>query len=341
MREGVLLSDWTTLGVGGPAHYFDEVEDPAPSLEWARARNLPVLILGQGSNLLVADAGFDGLVLRLTSSEVRVEKAGSAVHVTAAAGVVWDELVARTVEEDWAGIECLSGIPGLAGAAPIQNIGAHGQEVAGRLVRVAAMDRATGVTHQFASSACDFDYRTSRFKQAEAGRWVVTEIELALSPGGGPTLTYESLRARLASDASLAQVRAAVLELRASKSMVIDEKDANRRSAGSFFVNPVVSSETADRVAAALGGDAPRFRQPDGRVKLAAAWLIERSGLSKGWGEGPVGLSTHHTLAIVNRGGATAADVLAFARRVRDHVRQVTGVELVPEPVLVGFGGVL
>ena len=340
MREGVPLSDWTTLGVGGPARYFDEVTDPAPSLAWARERELPVLVLGQGSNLLVADSGFDGLVLRLVSNEVRVEPAGPRVGVTVAAGVAWDDLVARAAGEGWAGIECLSGIPGLAGAAPIQNIGAYGQEIADTIVRVAAVDRTTGELCQLDPPACDFAYRDSRFKR-EPDRWLVTEIELALTVGGAPAVAYESVRERLGPGPSLADARAAVLEIRREKSMVFDRDDPNHRSAGSFFVNPVVSAESAERVARTLGEDAPRFPQPDGRVKLAAAWLIERCGMARGYGDGPVGLSTHHTLAIVNRGGATAAEVVGFARHVRDRVRGTAGVELVPEPVMVGFEGPL
>lgn len=346
-RRDVPLADFTTLGVGGPARFFVEAPDTAAiadALDWARRSDLPVLVLGGGSNLLVSDDGFDGLVLRVAARGLSVEKAGPDVELTVAGGESWDDLVQRAVAEGWAGVECLVGIPGAVGAAPIQNIGAYGQEVAEVLVAVDTLDRATGEPRRFAAAECRFGYRTSRFKADPERRHIVTGVVMRLRPGGAPTVRYgQVVDAVGEADADLAAVSAVVRELRRSKSMVLDPGDANRRSAGSFFLNPVVTAAQADAVAArvkAAGVDPatmPRYGAPGGMVKLSAAWLIDRAGLHKGYGEGPVGLSTRHTLAIVNRGGAEAADVVAFAGHVRGVVRARFGVALHPEPAFVGF----
>jgi UDP-N-acetylmuramate dehydrogenase len=344
--DHVPLAPLTTLGVGGPARFLAEAEtedDVAEALSFARTRGLPVLVLGGGSNLLVADRGFDGLALRPRLRGVRVDHG----EVEAGAGEAWDDVVARAVASGWAGVECLSGIPGEVGATPIQNVGAYGQEVADTIVSVRALDRGSLAAVTLDAARCGFGYRDSVFKRADAGRFVIVSVRFALRPGGAPALRYAELAGKLAGRAapSLAEVRAAVLDLRRAKSMVLDPADENGRSAGSFFMNPVVEAGAIEAVRArveAAGVLAPGERMPEhpapgGRVKLPAAWLIERAGFRKGTREGAVGISTRHALAIVNRGGATAAAIVGFARRVRDGVRGRFGVELQAEPVLVGF----
>ncbi len=333
-RRDVPLAPLTTLGVGGPARLLADVagpDDVADALRLAAERDLPTLVLGGGSNLLVADAGFPGLVLRPTSRGLRCSPDG---RVEVAAGEPWDAAVKETVERGLAGIECLSGIPGCAGAAPIQNIGAYGQEVAEVVEEVIAVERATGAPVRFSAAGCDFAYRHSRFKAAPTH--VVVGLVLRLRPGGAPTIRYAELARALGESPTLARTRDAVLALRRGKSMVLDPADPNRRSAGSFFLNPVVPADEADRVRRLAPEGMPCWPAGDS-VKLSAAWLIERAGMPRGFGDGPVGLSTRHTLAVVNRGGATAADVVRFASEVRRRVHERFGVLLQPEPVPVGF----
>ncbi|MCA9541267.1 MAG: UDP-N-acetylmuramate dehydrogenase [Myxococcales bacterium] len=345
VASDVPLGPRTTLGVGGAARWLAAVEDEAQldaALAWARGARLPVFVLGGGSNVLVSDAGFDGLVVQVAACGRAVRRVDDAMEVDVAAGEVWDALVEWSVAEGLAGIECLSGIPGAVGAAPIQNIGAYGQEVGTTLVSVRAVDVATGAARDLAADACALGYRTSRFK-ADPRRVVLTQVTLRLRPGGAPTVAYADLADRLGPSPTLTEVRAAVIEVRRGKSMVIDPTDANHRSAGSFFLNPVVPSDAIDAIAkrvAAAGHDParmPRWPAGDDAIKLSAAWLIERAGLQRGHGIGRVGLSTRHTLALVNRGGARADEVIAFAADVRATVQRAFGVTLHPEPVLVGF----
>jgi UDP-N-acetylmuramate dehydrogenase len=303
---------------------------------------VPVRVLGGGSNLVVADRGVDGLVLRVALRGVETREAGGDVLLTAGAGEPWDDLVRLAVARGWAGLECLSGIPGLVGATPIQNVGAYGQEVSQTITAVRAVDRASGAVVTLAPAACGFGYRDSRFKSREPERHVVLAVSYRLRPGGPPAVRYaelaRALEARGLASPSLADVRDAVLAIRRAKSMVLDAADPNGRSCGSFFVNPIVGAAEAARVAAAAGDPAmPRWPEADGRVKLAAAWLIERAGFRRGDRDGPVGLSTRHALAVVAHDGAAARDVVAFARRVRDAVERRFGVRLVPEPVFWGF----
>jgi UDP-N-acetylmuramate dehydrogenase len=350
VEEGVPLAPRTTLGVGGPARFYAEAareDDVAEALAWAGAEGLPTLVLGAGSNLLVADRGFDGLVLRPRLRGVAIEPRGSVVRVEAGAGEAWDDLVARAVDAGLAGVECLSGIPGDVGATPIQNVGAYGQEVSETIVRVRTIERATGRATELDRAACGFGYRDSVFKRELKDRHVITAVSFDLAPGGAPAVRYAELQRALAGRASpsLAEVRAVVIALRRGKSMVLDPADPNTRSAGSFFMNPTLDADAFASARARIdaagvlapGEGMPSFPAGGGRVKLAAAWLIERAGFGKGWGEGRVGLSTKHTLAVVNRGGATAAEIVAIARRVQDGVRARFGVELRPEPVMVGF----
>jgi UDP-N-acetylmuramate dehydrogenase len=345
-REHVPLAPLCTLGVGGPARWFAEAADEATvraALDWARARGAGLRALGAGSNLVVADAGVDALVVKIALRGVETREAGGAVELTAAAGEPWDDLVCLTAARGWAGLESLSGIPGLVGATPIQNVGAYGQDVSDTVTAVRALDTRDGRVVTLARFDCGFAYRDSRFKSGEPGRFVVLAVTYRLRPGGAPAVTYDDiarhLEARGVARPSLADVRESVLAVRRAKSMTLDDPtDPNRRSCGSFFTNPVVSAAEADRIAGLARDPAmPRWPQPDGRVKIPAAWLIERAGFARGHADGPVGLSTRHALAVVAHDGARAADVAAFARRLQDAVRARLGVSLTPEPVFWGF----
>lgn len=358
LEENVPLSERTTLGVGGPVKVLarcSSQEHLHQALEEAEALQLPVFVLGGGSNLLVADEGFPGLALQLSDESLEIEEDGDAARLRAGAGLSWDRLVEAAVDRGFAGIECLSGIPGLVGAAPIQNIGAYGQEIADVLASVEVLDRQTGEAESLPSEACAFGYRTSRFKAEDADRFIVTAVTLRLPRHGRGAVRYGDLARRFPRAAedppTVAAVRQAVLEVRRFKSMVIEatppgeEPDPNRRSAGSFFMNPVVTpaqaEEVAARVARLRGPEAaealPRYPAEGGAVKLAAAWLIENAGFHRGYSLGPAALSTRHTLALVNRGGAQARDLLRLAARIRRRVREAFGVTLNPEPVFLGF----
>ena len=342
------LRSYTTLHAGGPARLLVDVEDPTrlpDALELADREGGPLLVLGGGSNLLVADSGFDGTVLRLLDRHLEQERSGDRARLRAGAGLGWDVLVATTVERGLRGLECLSGIPGLVGGAPIQNIGAYGQEVAERIAAVQVADRSDGRRRWIDAADCLFGYRDSRFKRDWRGRFVVTAVELLLERGGEPELRYRELaerRAALDGPVDCARVRELVLDIRRSKSMVLDPANPDTRSAGSFFTNPVVDIAAVGDVEAGLHGagvdlDAMRrWPQPDGRVKLSAAWLIERAGFRRGERHGGAAISGSHVLALVNRGGG-ATDLVALAGRIRRRVRDLFGLVLVPEPVFVGF----
>ena len=345
----VPLAPLTTLGLGGPARYFAEITDAADvagALRWAKERDLPVFVLGGGSNLVVADEGFPGLVLRLRRRGQSWTRAGNEVRVQAQAGETWDDLVARAVLRDAAGIECLSGIPGTVGAAPVQNIGAYGREVAETIKSVHVLDRNTFELRDLDFGACGFGYRTSLFKR-EPDRYVILSVNLGLVVGGRPPFRYAELKSAFPCYVvpSLADVRQTVLALRRKKSMVYDEADSNHRSAGSFFTNPVVTAEFAAQIAqrAVAAGfiqepaATPSYVLADGRVKLAAGWLIEHAGLSKGFRMGPVGISSQHALALVHHGGGTTADLLRLALHVRGVVFDRFGISLTPEPVFLGL----
>ncbi len=337
----------TTLEVGGRARYFLQTANPeevASGLSWAREHDVDVAIIGGGSNLLIADRGFDGLVIRQRDASLEHDVDGDSVRLRVTAGMNWDALVAWSVSRGFAGLECLSGIPGDVGACPIQNIGAYGQEVADVMSGVVALERQSGKTVTFDREACAFGYRDSMFKSVAPDRYVVTSVAMTLRAGGAATLRYSELERRVRQEGTptLAKVRETVLALRSDKSMVLDPKDENRRSAGSFFLNPIVSPDGAqqamERAAVLAPGETmPRYPASSGSVKLSAAWLIERSGLSKGTVRGPVGLSTRHSLAIVNRGGATAAQIVDFAVEIQTRVRDEFGVSLRPEPRPLGF----
>jgi UDP-N-acetylmuramate dehydrogenase len=342
VRERVALAPYTTLGVGGSARWFVEAADEATvarSVGWARARGVAVRILGGGSNIVVADDGVDALVVQIGLRGVTTRETRGAVEVTAAAGEPWDDLVALAVGHDWAGLECLSGIPGLVGATPMQNVGAYGQEVSDTVAAVRALDTRSGEIVTLSPAQCGFAYRDSAFKSREPGRYVVLAVTYRLRPGGHPTLGYadvaRDINERGLTTPTLSDVRTSVIAIRRAKSMVLVPGDPNRRSCGSFFTNPIVTPADAERVARQAGdGRVPRWPQADGAVKLSAAWLIERAGFRRGQREGAVGLSTAHALAIVAHDGARAADVLAFARRLQDSVAERFGVRLALEPAV-------
>jgi UDP-N-acetylmuramate dehydrogenase len=352
LLENVALAPLTTLGVGGEARFFVDAsteQQIASALDWAQRHGVFATILGGGSNVLVSDRGVDGLVIRV---RVRgIEERGSTddsgkVLCDVGAGEELDRVVVYAIESGYGGLECLSGIPGYVGATPIQNVGAYGQEIADCVITVRVLDRATRRVEVLDNAACRFTYRNSMFKSEQRHRYVILAVTLALTPNGEPRVHYpeivRELSLRGGDPKSLADVRAVVLAVRRSKSMVIDSADPNRRSVGSFFVNPMVSVEQADDVEARARAAAfeaqPMPRYPVGeRVKLSAAWLIERAGFPKGTTDGAVGISTRHALAVVNRGGATAAEILSFAKRVREAVIERFGVALTAEPVLIGF----
>lgn len=334
------LSELTTLRLGGPARDVIDVTTEEHLVEVVRIADEagdPLLLVGGGSNLVVSDSGVDGIVARVLTRGVMVDAdLCSGAMVTVAAGEPWDEFVARAVVEQWVGIEALSGIPGSSGATPIQNVGAYGQDVAQTIASVRTYDRYDRRIRTFAAADCGFSYRHSRFKR-EPQRYVVLSVtfQLALGDLGAPIAYAELARAlgvEVGERALSSEVREAVLSLRRSKGMVLDPADHDTWSAGSFFTNPLLTSEQA----AGLPGDAPRFEQPDGTVKTSAAWLIDHAGFAKGYGTEAVSLSTKHPLALTHRGGGTTEELLALAREVRDGVRDAYGIALVNEPVLVG-----
>ena len=341
-----LLAPLTTLRLGGPAARMMTAATPAELVEAVSscdASGEPVLLLAGGSNLVIADDGFDGTVVRVASSGIWVDSADacSGVSVRVAAGQDWDGVVARAVAEGWVGLEGLSGIPGSTGATPMQNVGAYGQEVGQSVSLVRTWDRKESRIRSLATVECGFGYRDSRLKAerfAGGPRFVVLEVSFQLRTG---TLSAPVRYAELARELGvavgergpLADAREAVLELRRGKGMVLDAADHDTWSAGSFFTNPVLDAAAAG----SLPAEAPRWPADGGRVKTSAAWLIERAGFGRGYGlPGPVSLSTKHTLALTNRGSASTADLLALARAVRDGVRAAFGVDLEPEPQLVG-----
>jgi len=339
VRTAVPLAELTTLRLGGPAR---RVLEPAGTDELVETvRHLdragePVLIVGGGSNLVVADAGFPGTVVRLATRGVSERRQGDdTVAVTVAAGEPWDDLVERSVAEGLAGVEALSGIPGLAGATPVQNVGAYGQEVGDTLLGVTVLDRAEGSVRTMTPAQCRLGYRTSLLKGSD--RYLVVDVTLGLHRRrvSGP-LAYAELATSLGADlggtAPTADVRATVLALRRSKGMVLDPADLDTASAGSFFTNPVLPAPGPDR----LPADAPRYDAGPGLVKVPAAWLVEHAGFARGYGHGAARISGKHTLALTNRGGATTVELLALAGEVRAGVRRAFGVELRPEPLLVG-----
>ncbi|MCY7364044.1 MAG: UDP-N-acetylmuramate dehydrogenase [Frankiaceae bacterium] len=341
-RANVPLAPLTTLRLGGPARRLVTAYDEASVVEVVRAcddAGEPVLVLGGGSNVVLSDEGFAGTVVRVAVHGLSVAQDGDAVALTAAAGEEWESFVGLCVADRLAGVEALSGIPGLIGASPVQNIGAYGQDVAQTVTTVRAYDRPAREVVELTAEQCAFSYRHSALKGAP-GRWVVLAVTFALTSSElSMPVAYAELARVLGVEvgerAPIGEVRAAVLALRRGKGMVLDAADADTRSVGSFFTNPLLP---AAQLAALRerAPEVPTWPEPDGRTKVSAAWLIERSGFGKGHFDGPAGISSKHTLALVNRGGATTADLRRVAGAVRDGVRERFGVELVPEPVWVG-----
>ena len=347
IREHVPLAPLTTLGVGGPARYFVEAQsedEVVEGVEFARSRQLPLFVLGGGSNLLVADAGFPGLVLKIGITGVwHVAAAHGSVTFRAGAGVDWDTLVAQTVEANCAGLECLSGIPGTVGGAPVQNIGAYGQEVSETIRELRVLDTQSLEMRVLSDQDCRFAYRSSIFNTSQRGRYIILQVLFAMLEGGSVSLRYPDLQRYFAENAgepTLTEVRAAVREIRHRKAMLIVPGDDDARSAGSFFKNPVVPQAFFENLSARLGSrglQLPSYPAGDGLRKLPAAWLVEHAGFAKGYCRGAAGISRKHALAIVNRGGATAADIVALKEEIRNRVLDEFGIELQPEPVFVGF----
>jgi UDP-N-acetylmuramate dehydrogenase len=344
--EHVPLAPMTTFNVGGPARFFAEAVTPADvshAVDWAKSRALPMFVLGGGSNLVVSDRGFHGLVLKIAIGAIAQRSEGGKQIFEAGAGVAWDALVAASVAANGAGLECMSGIPGTVGGTPVQNVGAYGQEVSDTITEVQALDLRDGQWRTLCNQACGFAYRSSIFNTAERGRFIIVRVAYALEPDGAPKIEYRDLQQYFARDAgpaappTLEDVRQAVRKIRHSKAMLIVEGDEDARSAGSFFKNPVLDPAGYKRVADVAGGQLPSYPAPGQRYKIPAAWLVENAGFHKGYARGNVGISRKHALAIVNRGGATAAEIIALKEEIERGVGEKFGVPLVPEPVFVGF----
>ena len=349
VRQQVPLSELTTLRVGGPARRLitaQTIEEMVEVVGGADAEGEPLLIIAGGSNLLIGDQGFDGTVLHVALGGIAIGESGDGARVVAGAGEPWDGVVAASVDAGLAGVECLSGIPGSTGATPIQNVGAYGQDVSETIASVSAYDRLAREVVELAPEQCGFAYRSSAFKGSD--RYVVLRVSFALerSPLARP-IRYAELARTLGvapgDRPPLRQAREAVLDLRRGKGMVIDPDDPDSVSAGSFFLNPILSGEAfaslQRRATERLGEgtQVPVWPDGDGSVKTSAAWLIERAGFHRGYGDGRAGISSKHTLAIVNRGGASSAELVALARELRAGVRAAFGVSLRPEPTLVGI----
>lgn len=350
INENIPLAPLTTLKIGGRARFFARAvseSDVIEAVKFAAARGLDLLVMGGGSNILVSDSGFDGLVLRIELKGINESPAeNGAVQVTAAAGEDWDRFTEYCVRKDLAGVECLGGIPGFVGAVPVQNVGAYGQDVAETIRVVRCLDRATGAIREIENPECGFAYRSSIFNTTEHGRFIVLAVRFEFTRGGEPRIVYPELREALTAAADckksnrqprLVEVREAVLKIRRAKSMVIDADDPNSKSAGSFFKNPVVSEETFKALAARFDEGIPHFSVGEDSVKIPAAWLIEQAGFHKGFRLGNAGISTRHSLAIVNCGGATAAEIIALKETIELAVKEKFGIALTPEPVFVGF----
>jgi UDP-N-acetylmuramate dehydrogenase len=344
IQENVPLAPLTTFGIGGPARYFINASSEAAVLEaldFANSKSLPLFVLGGGSNILVSDEGFPGLVLKIGVMGTDWVNDGDKVIVRAGAGEEWDCLVQRCVERELAGIECLSGIPGSVGGTPVQNVGAYGQEVSEVVSHLRAVDRNSEKIVELSNADCAFSYRTSVFNTVAKDRYIVLEVTYELARHGAPSVRYTDVQKEFEEtkqQPTLAEVRSAVRRIRARKAMLLVEGDPDCRSAGSFFKNPILSARQFAELESILRNDrVPRYPASAGNVKTAAAWLIERAGFTKGYSLGPVGLSTKHTLALVNRGGAKADDVLRLAREIQNRVNEKFGVRLIPEPVFVGL----
>jgi UDP-N-acetylmuramate dehydrogenase len=354
VQENISLAGYTTLKVGGPARWLveaDSEDEILAALRFAREQRVAYFILGGGSNLLVSDAGFPGVVIHLASKGcVWTEQHNGSATIVSSAGTDWDSVVRLAVEKDCAGIECLAGIPGRVGGTPVQNVGAYGQEVSKVITEVCALDLDAERAIRFNSAECGFSYRRSIFNSTAKGRYAITQVTYALKLDGAPHLQYRDVRHHFAERAierpSLVETAAAVREIRARKGMLLDENDADSRSAGSFFKNPLVPRSRVTGLAAIADchpDEVPQFPAgadypaADAMVKLSAAWMIELAGFHKGFAMGRAALSNKHVLAIVNLGGATSAEIVALRDTVVQSVFARTGIRLEQEPVTLGF----
>lgn len=343
-QENVLLAPYTTFQIGGPARYFfatKSADDMARAVRAAVENDVPFFVLAGGSNILVSDQGFDGLVVLNEIKEFYTEIRDGHAFVTAGAGESWDEIVARCVAEDWAGLECLSGIPGKVGAAPVQNIGAYGQSVGEVVERVEAVDSQSGEQLTFDKTQCEFGYRTSIFKKAH-GRYIITRVTFALTPHGVPPITYHDLQQYFVGrKPSLAEVRRAVVEIRAKKGYVIMPEYECYKTAGSFFMNPTIAQEQFQKLLPMIRGcsDPWYWPLPNGKVKISAACLLQSAGFSRGYRHGNVGISPKHSLSLVNFGNALARDIVNLAQDIKKNVQEKFGIALEEEVQLVGFSG--
>ncbi len=315
------------------------------AVDFAAQRKLSLFVLGGGSNLVVADAGWPGLILKVSIPGNEMEEVAGDPVFRVGAGEEWDKFVGQAVHENCAGIECLSGIPGTVGGTPVQNVGAYGQEVSGTIIGVRVLEIATGKIRDLSNAECGFSYRTSIFNSTRHNQFIVLRVEYRLRRNGTPRIEYADLKKHFANASApptLQETRDAVRSIRHSKAMLIVQGDEDCRSAGSFFKNPIVSADGADRIQALAetrvpGKPFPRYPGVDGQIKLSAAWLVEQSGIHKGYARGPAAISRKHTLAIVNRGGAAAKDIIVLKSEIQQRVLDVWDVKLIPEPVFVGF----
>lgn len=339
IRENVPLAPLTTLKIGGPARFLVEAvheDEIAEAFEFGDSRGLNVFVLGGGSNILVSDEGFNGLVIQIGLTGIS-DSNSDGTALTASAGEDWDRFVAYCVDRGLAGVECLSGIPGLVGGTPVQNVGAYGQDVSESIISVRCFDRETRVFVELSNSECGFEYRRSIFNSTHRDRYVVISVTYGLYAGEEPKIVYKDLIEHFGEKKpGLPEVREAVIRIRKSKSMVIDPTDPNSQSAGSFFKNPIVPPSTYDRLAETLGF-VPQFPAGEDQMKISAAWLIERAGFHKGFAKGNAGISSNHTLALINRGGASAGEIISLKNEIQQTVKGRFDIELHPEPIFVGF----
>jgi UDP-N-acetylmuramate dehydrogenase len=353
IQENVPLAPYTTLGVGGPARFMVRAgseEQITGAMDFARAHGTPVFILGGGSNIVVSDRGFPGLVLKIEITGIQTLREDDAT-ISVAAGVEWDSFVQHCADRNLAGVECLSGIPGTVGGSPIQNIGAYGEDVSEVFLRVRALDRNTNSVTVLNNAECRFAYRSSIFNTTHKNQYILLTVDFGLRKNGKPRIDYPDLQERFAGRApapTIGEVREAVLQIREAKAMVLRDSDPDSRSAGSFFRNPILTAdfaaqvETKARMRRLLGAaeSLPQFPAPAGKVKLSAAWFVEHAGFIKGYARGKAGISRKHALALVNRGGATAQEIVDLTHMIQDQVQMQFGVTLEAEPEFVGFEGI-
>lgn len=346
IQENVPLAPLTTLRVGGPARFFvkaSTTDEVVSAVNFARKRELPLFVLGGGSNLLISDRGWDGLVLQIGIAGIEQSDRVGKCEFDAGAGVDWDSFVAQSVMLGCSGVECLSGIPGSVGGTPVQNVGAYGQEVSQTIASVLAFDLAESQARELEASECGFAYRSSIFNSGQRGRYIILRVTYSLDPNGQPSLRYADLQRHFEGcdgRPTLAEVRNAVRAIRGSKGMLITPGDPDNRSAGSFFKNPVLSASDYEALlnhARARNLQVPSYPALTQQHKISAAWLVENSGFSKGYIRGQAGISSKHALALINRGGATAAEIVALKDEIQLKVEQAWGIRLEPEPVFLGF----